>query len=640
MSVDANDLQLFLTKKGNGNGVKWLTQLDVVKGVMDANGFTHLQFVDAKLRDVGLESSQLGKVNDKDVAVGKGHVHVLVMLPALFSQWDPAPGQFPPLEFEDKGHVISIPAAYAENSGIPAKNDGLMLYLRNGVHEEWNALLTSVVDTYAQLWIVGPPGTGKSLAAFAFACKLKRVDGDLGGDWDVVWISCPKGYGSQLRCILFRGENKKLTCSILAKDLKKLLKTLPDHTILFLDGFATGPDNDKTASVNLCVDWRSQNKPLRRLVIVTSMVSLGKHSKFGIHPEIPSTGVRDEVRFDMYSWTLSEYKESLTHANFCTHVKKMFDVDDLTSVSPDRRDELAEEKYYVAGGNARMMFDYSTKEAKTALNEALDGIDNVLKYMEGMIGTESSQMLIALLPPKLGTYEPKRRLVSSFVAKKISLRVGPQRLQALAKSLAWNPAMDGHMLEMWFFSCLTHVGVQCYKLEGRTICEIEKWPKSDVNSFDPESNDAIDLVYPQMWFEPLKWNNGGFDGVFVDYQDAADTDTTAKQAGYRYKLHVRFVQVTRAEKHSYKTKFFRHLLSRFKTHMGNSLWISRVEVCFVVPIKIVKTFTIPVKEEDFRKDVVDPVIEWRSQYDADSGQLYRGLYGCFDLCGRVKIRLA
>ncbi|KAG1697245.1 hypothetical protein DVH05_016533 [Phytophthora capsici] len=309
----------------------------------------------------------------------------------------------------------------------------------------------------------------------------------------------------------------------------------------------------------------------------------------------------------MYSWTLSEYKEALKHANFCIHVKKMFDVDDLTSVSPDRRDELEEEKYYVAGGNARMMFDYSTDEAKTALVEALDCSDNVLKYVEGRIGTESSQMLIALLPPKLETYEPQRRLVSSFVAKKVSLRVGPQRLQAIANSLAWNPAMDGHMLEMWFFSCLTNEGVQCYKLEGSTICEAVKWPKSDVNLFDPESNGAIDLVNPQMWFEPLKWNNGGFDGVFVDYHDAADTDTTAKQAGYRYKLHVRFVQVTRAEKHSYKAKLFRHLLSRFKTHMGNSLWISRVEVCFVVPIKIVKTFTIPVNEEDFRRDVVDPV---------------------------------
>ncbi|KAG1697247.1 hypothetical protein DVH05_016535 [Phytophthora capsici] len=115
-NVAAKNLQLFLTKKGNGNGVKLLTQLDVVKGVMDANGFTHLQFVDTKLRAVGLKSSELGKVNDKDVAVGKGHVHVLVVLPALFSQWDPAPGQFPPLEFEDKDHVISIPAAYARTA--------------------------------------------------------------------------------------------------------------------------------------------------------------------------------------------------------------------------------------------------------------------------------------------------------------------------------------------------------------------------------------------------------------------------------------------------------------------------------------------------------------------------------------------
>ncbi|KAK1938143.1 hypothetical protein P3T76_009293 [Phytophthora citrophthora] len=159
------------------------------------------------------------------------------------------------------------------------------------------------------------------------------------------------------------------------------------------------------------------------------MVSLGKHWKPGTYPKIPSTTVNDQERFNMYSWTLSEYQEALKHEKIFTHVMKMFGVNSLVPV--DGRDELAGVKYYVAGGSARMMFDFSTGEAETALTDALSCTD------------------------------------------------------------------------------------------------------------DPGSDDAIDLVLPQMWFEPLKWNNGGFDAVFVDYRDVADTDTTAKQAGYRYKLHVR-----------------------------------------------------------------------------------------------------
>ncbi|KAG1688182.1 hypothetical protein DVH05_003964 [Phytophthora capsici] len=314
----------------------------------------------------------------------------------------------------------------------------------------------------------------------------------------------------------------------------------------------------------------------------------------------------------MYSWTLSEYQEALKHDKLFTHVKKMFDVDVDSSVSPNRRDELAEVKYYVAGGSAQLMFDFSTDEAETALTDALSWTNDALKFVKGTIGLEYPEMvkrLFALYPPNGGTYRdgPQCRFVSSFVAKKISLRVGPERLQTLAYTLPVNSALEGQMLEMWFFSCLTYEGVQCYKLEGSSICEAEKWLKCDVNTFDPESNDAINLVKPQMWFEPLKWHNAGFDGVFVDYQDVADTDTSAKQAGYSNKLHVRFVQVTRLEKHSFKTECFKHLLSRFKAHMGDSLWISRVEVYFVVPLSNMEVFSIPINEEDFRRDVVDPV---------------------------------
>ncbi|KAG1697258.1 hypothetical protein DVH05_016545 [Phytophthora capsici] len=70
-------LQLFLAKKHEG---AWLTQLDVVRGVMYPDNYTPLQFVDAKLRAVGLDSSELGEGSEK--AVGKGHVHVLVLIPS------------------------------------------------------------------------------------------------------------------------------------------------------------------------------------------------------------------------------------------------------------------------------------------------------------------------------------------------------------------------------------------------------------------------------------------------------------------------------------------------------------------------------------------------------------------------------
>ncbi|GMF59890.1 unnamed protein product [Phytophthora fragariaefolia] len=77
-SVVASDLQLSLAKTADG---KWLTQLDALQGVSDTSGYKHLQFTDAELRDVGLDSGDLGEVSRAEKAAGKGHVHVLVVVP-------------------------------------------------------------------------------------------------------------------------------------------------------------------------------------------------------------------------------------------------------------------------------------------------------------------------------------------------------------------------------------------------------------------------------------------------------------------------------------------------------------------------------------------------------------------------------
>ncbi|KAG3156798.1 hypothetical protein PI126_g8607, partial [Phytophthora idaei] len=87
---DANELQLYLAKKVKGavaeeekgdDQKEWLTQLDALEGVSDTSGYKNLQFTDAELRDVGLDSGDLGEVSRAERAAGMGHVHVLVKLP-------------------------------------------------------------------------------------------------------------------------------------------------------------------------------------------------------------------------------------------------------------------------------------------------------------------------------------------------------------------------------------------------------------------------------------------------------------------------------------------------------------------------------------------------------------------------------
>ncbi|KAK1938144.1 hypothetical protein P3T76_009294 [Phytophthora citrophthora] len=130
----ASKLQLSLAKKGAG----WLpsAELGAIRKGEDVPGFESVSLVDTE--KVAYSTFSIGdvlKTNGMSPPQTQ-QIHVLVKgedLPAPFPQWDSAPGQFPPLVFADEDPVISIPAAYAENSGLPAREDGLVLYLRNGV---------------------------------------------------------------------------------------------------------------------------------------------------------------------------------------------------------------------------------------------------------------------------------------------------------------------------------------------------------------------------------------------------------------------------------------------------------------------------------------------------------------------------
>ena len=65
------------------------------------------------------------------------------------------------------------------------------------------------------------------------------------------------------------------------------------------------------------------------------------------------------------------------------------------------------------------------------------------------------------------------------------------------------------MFEMWFFACIRKVGLNVCDQHDNTT---ESWPACVVTIFD-----NIPLL-PEggIWLKPKKWNQGGYDAVFVD----------------------------------------------------------------------------------------------------------------------------
>lgn len=155
--------------------------------------------------------------------------------------WSTPSDSFPPLTFHDI-LFIRVAEKYTRGSGLDTEGEDLLLYRRPQLVEEWEALQNYVVNTHAHLWIMGPPGTGKSCAAFAFACSLDRS-----GGWNVLWIHCPKGLGVMLLCVWFSTETNKKTSSVKAAELHPVLRSLSKNSVVFLDGYASNSMKDADA---------------------------------------------------------------------------------------------------------------------------------------------------------------------------------------------------------------------------------------------------------------------------------------------------------------------------------------------------------------------------------------------------------
>ncbi|KAK1942082.1 hypothetical protein P3T76_006404 [Phytophthora citrophthora] len=203
-NIDIDKLQLFLAKTKGG---EWLSADDEAVTSLLSGDTPELV---KKLMNKEMAPTDPVKDFFEDAPTTRT-IHVLVKVKEslpVFRPWTLANAKFSPLSTNSSSPVLHIPKAYAKGSGLRVGKDELLLYRRKEVIDEWEALDAAVVETYAQLWIVGPPRTGKSCAAFAFACSLKRVDDKLGETKDVLWISCSKGSDPELKCILFVGRTR------------------------------------------------------------------------------------------------------------------------------------------------------------------------------------------------------------------------------------------------------------------------------------------------------------------------------------------------------------------------------------------------------------------------------------------------
>ncbi|KUF84447.1 hypothetical protein AM587_10000297 [Phytophthora nicotianae] len=272
-----------------------------------------------------------------------------------------------------------------------------------------------------------------------------------------------------------------------------------------------------------------------------------------MHPAEEDEDVDYEMMFKVDSWRLEEYADAISNTEF---FNRIVDVFPSSNNALGEREKLLEAKYIVAGESARLMFDVSTEKAIRILDDAIDAATDVELYLQGHVGDASATAVNRLLARYPSSAGPDIRLVSSYVVRRIAVNLE-----------------------------LSHKGIDWSYWEESTM-KRDRWEQSDVVFFDPDKHKVSVSLDDPTWMAPVKWNQGGYDAVFVNKRENL----------------VRFVQVTRAGKHTFDPTYFVALLNKLAAGALNQIAV--VELCFVVPMARLEGFVLPVSEDDVQRNVV------------------------------------
>jgi hypothetical protein len=280
--------------------------------------------------------------------------------------------------------------------------------------------LWEIADTHNKLLIIGPPGVGKSVLFWAWACRQGKP---------VTWIEMTSG---AQRCIRIHDGKIDQLPNIELSDVK----TCKDE-ILIVDGLREGQADTWAEPV---WNWK-EGDPNRKAIIVASQKISSKLSQrhvAKIHQHIVN------------SWTLEEYITACRDDNFWETVKDLFETANDPTLT---RDQVVKNKYALVGGSARWMFGGDENFARREIEEALKSVSDYSTIFKGLQGPTHSESVNRLLSVFRTDFSYESTLISHYVGVRIARRC---RLEFL--HMAWdqplrktNPSWDGWIFQIDVF---------------------------------------------------------------------------------------------------------------------------------------------------------------------------------------------
>ena len=436
----------------------------------------------------------------------------------------------------------------------------LVLYRRPAFDAEINFCRQEIMAEGYLGWILGPPGTGKSVAVFAFAVSVDRPE------WTVIWVKLSQYLP---RMSIFEG-NQQYTAETSYEFVRHFLGQAggSQKCLLILDGFLiTNIEHDQTRKY--AQEWRYRDQYNRRLIIISSMSSRGKVND----GEDSIYRVREHK---VPSWTRREYDDALEIPDLLSSVSSSLGSPPGNSVQGLQ--ELINQKFYFAGGSARHMFEFAIKDVKESLDRALQSIPSIPPegyFMMSARAGNAVNRLVALYPSSED--DLREIFVSAYVRSKLRATVTSSAIRSMLSTVKDDVfgSGAGSMLEILFCTDLCSGNLELTFRNGSSVL----LPSASIRKVDMETSDSIE-VEDEEWLKPVAETNPGFDLVYIN--------TQAEFA--------RFVQLTRSDRHKLNLtpcKLFIDKLTKCK--------INIVEFCFVVnkgnlaKFKVINTKNCPVQ---------------------------------------------
>jgi hypothetical protein len=453
----------------------------------------------------------------------------------------------PTLKLNNKDSIVILEPVILEEID-PSYDEPIILYRRKEVTDLFNFLRRNVLDQGFFGWICGPPGSGKSVASLAFACSMDR------DEWTITWISLNR---SRINRITHLDKEGIRSFSFIDSDLDILdsylkEKCYSEKHIVFLDGYVQNFGRNDDIKLR-CQAWLKKNLKDRRMVTVCSMSSRDDRIE-----ENKKERYKD---FFMYSWTIKDYENAIAHDIFYAYVKKFLDA----IISTDRYEALIA-KHFFAGGSARHMFTVFTEDLIDAVKVTAAAAKSFKSVADGDLGERSQGVKNRIFAKYEGN--SKMCIVSKFMAEEIGKQIGPDQVANFARTIDAhiNPAMNG-----WFFEILFFCRLRDGSLVLTDLGSIEQSFEIDFHSHS----------FPRMrkgekaWFKPIRFNQGGYDAVFVD--------VSAKL--------VQVFQITTAKSHTFKIEFFANLMNNI-IKSNSDLINCKLEIYYVVESHKIASFKV------------------------------------------------